>query len=362
MKTFSLVSAALLAAWLLTVGFPGRVASLVRLSLLHIFRWESNKVAHADNGRTPLINRISLGVFFGSFGRILFLLFVLVLSGLTTQGAAYASPAITYGTYVNGTYYGGGTPITYTSDPGGPNYTNQNLSSTGSATDPLDSNLYSSSTASLSNDELKLTLTGSPTYTQGYAEMWDTISASNLPTGPSISANTVVGTLSLNVTESIGTATYNNGGVAGFSLALYDPASFSVPTPITSQDCAFSVQYCNGYIIGNGIGAVSNSVFQGTSNSLSTNVSVTQGELQSGVAFIAEVDAQTYADSTLTAPFVIDPSITFSTPYSGLTLNSESGAHYMLSPVPEPGINAMFIAGLALLGFVVARKTKPQVS
>ncbi|MHB8741671.1 MAG: PEP-CTERM sorting domain-containing protein [Sulfuricaulis sp.] len=285
----------------------------------------------------------------------------LLLSGSLLAGTPGIMPAafgatITDGTYISEFYYDGGAAVGSYSTPGGFNYTNGTLSQTNTISDSASPFASATATASLASDLLSLSLSGSNNYTSGTAEKWDTLTFGNLPSGPSVTASTVLGTLNMSVNASggVGSSTGFNTSSA-WGLDLYNTALLA---PSSGSDCGLVVGACSGLITqsANGViqasGSLSSPFAAGTYN---YSVPITVGDLASGqVAYIAEIAAQ---NGTVNAPLTIDPSITLSGLYSGVTVSSTSGFNYA-APVPLPGTVWLFGSGLVgLLWF-----TRRQVS
>lgn len=276
---------------------------------------------------------------------------------VASMGIVTPAFAITNGTYVSGTVYNNGPlPYTYakgsTGSPSTIDYTNGVSSSTGSTSDPANTSVSATSTASLATDQLSLSLSGSNTYTSATAEMWDTLTFAGLPSGGNVTANTVLGILTMTVTGSIGTATYGTNGYAGYGLSLYDASSFA--TNQYGGGCGYTDgMTCSGLLASNGLGST---LF--TPGTQTFTIDVTPGDLSNGsLAFIAEIYAGNYSDPSLNAPLIIDPTITLTGLYQGVTVTTSSGYSYTgVSAVPEPETYAMLLAGLGLIGFIAYRR------
>jgi hypothetical protein len=268
---------------------------------------------------------------------------VLVLWGIAGNPAA-AAATITDGTYVSETAYVGGLPVTFSTQNF--TYTNGISSQTSTVTDPNAPNVSATSTASLNQDLLSLSLSGSSTYTGAVAEMWDTLTFGGLPANGTITSNTVIGTLSMSVTGSIGTTSSGayGAGYAGYGLQIYNPTSFQPDGP----DCGYyGALSCSGLLQSRGNGP--NLFAPGT---YTFSIDVTPADLTNGsLAYIAEIGATNYSDPSLNAPLVIDPSIAFSPLITGVTIiGSASGSSYGggggTSSVPEPAASGLFAIGL----------------
>lgn len=279
------------------------------------------------------------------FLRVLFLSGSLLAGSLGVGTSAYAS-AITDGTYISDSYYDGGSAVGGYGSPSGFYYTDGILGQTDTISDPASPYASASATASLASDQLSLSLTGSNGSTAGTAEMWDTLTLGNLPSGGTVNNNTVLGTLTMTVSGSIGTATYGAAAYAGYSLDLYNTGSFG---PVSYAGSSFD---CGGGSSCTGL--LSQSTYGSTLFSPGTStfsVPVTLGDLTSGqVAYIAEITATNYSDPSLSAPLAIDPSIALTGLYPGVTVSSTSGYNYA-APVPLPPALWFFVSGL--LGLAV---------
>ena len=282
-----------------------------------------------------------------------------ILTPELANAATVAAPAITYGTFIEGDYLddnGSNTFVTPGSIYAGlPNYTNQIMTQANTVADPSAPGNYASATASLSSDQLSASVGASnpvsnPSYTSATAEMWDTLSLNHLPTGGN--ANTVVGTLNMQVHTYGGVVSGGPGVPLEYELALYNPALFN------SYDfCNFNT--CNGYITASSAGyytGYSNSVNPNSTTNLS--VPITVGDLTNGnVAYIAEI----YGSADPYNPSLnIDPSISLTGLYPGVTVTSLSGTNYVapVSPVPVPDAWVLMVSGLGLLGFILRLKSK----
>ena len=174
--------------------------------------------------------------------------------GTATSAFAIAAPLITDGTYISGAVYDSGFPYSYaTGGSNSINYTNGIMSQTNSASDASSPYSSATSTASLSSNKLNTSLSGSYGYTSGTAEMWDTLKFGNLPSGGTVNANTVIGTLNMTVTGSIGTAQYGVNTYASTGLSLYNTGAFSLQ-PGASFDCGYAGSSCGGLIGTSGLG------------------------------------------------------------------------------------------------------------
>ena len=270
------------------------------------------------------------------------------------NAATVAAPAITYGTYIYG--YGdgysdsGGVNFNVFATPGtsygAPNYTDQIMTQTDRVADPF-AGMYASATASLPVNQLMVSGGGSVSFAA--AEMWDTLSLNHLPTGDN--ANTVVGTLNMQV--------HTNGGVgfdAGlpvhYEFSLYNPALFN-----SDGDCGSSVfGACGGFIAGSDAGfGFNNPVNPNSTKNMS--IPLTVGDLTNGnVAYVAGISGST---TNYNPGFNIDPSISLTGLYPGVTVTSLSGTNYVapVSPVPVPGAWVLMVSGLGLLGFMLRLKS-----
>ena len=271
-----------------------------------------------------------------------------------------ASSAITYGTYIGGYYSdnnnnGSNFFATPGSTPGFPNYTNQVMSQTDTVADPSAPGMYASATASLSSNQLMASggTSNSQSYATATAEMWDTLSLNHLPTGDNV--NTVVGTLDMQVHTNGGVSDGSGLGVpVGYALNLYNPALFnSNNAEFSSPDCGFG--QCSGSIATSSAGGSSNPVNPNSTTNLS--IPITMGDLTNGnVAYIAAISGTTDPNNP---SFSIDPSISLTGLYPGVTVTSLSGTNYVapVSPVPVPDAWVLMVSGLGLLGFMLRLKS-----
>ncbi|MHB1942087.1 MAG: PEP-CTERM sorting domain-containing protein [Acidiferrobacteraceae bacterium] len=295
--------------------------------------------------------------FHGAPGAIRSFFWSLFLSGSLLAGTLGIVPSafgatITDGTYIAGSYYDGGNAVGSYTTSGGFNYTNGTLSQTNTTSDPASPFGSATSTASLTSDQLSMSLSGgSSTFTSGTAEMWDTLTLGNLPSGPGVTASTVLGTLNMSVNAS--TSNPFASASSAWGLDLYSTASFA---PSAGSDCGLVAGACGGLIAQSANGSIQNNGLPlgtfapGTS---SFSVPITLGSLTSGhVAYIAEIAAESNTGALL----AIDPSITLTGLYSGVTVASDSGNNYVTA-VPEPTSAWLFGSGLlGLLGVSRARR------
>ena len=276
-------------------------------------------------------------------------------------------PTITYGTVISaGTYDPGlyNSYPTYTSytTPGYFNYTNGVLSQSRTVLDSYSLYNYgyvfdskASATASLLGNTLSLNLTGSTNgnnggSTGGKAEMWDTLTFGNLPTGSSVNANTVLGTLNMTVNTSMTSQHMNAYGT--YALSVYNPGTFNLLPISSTPDCGLTYSAlrglagCTGVVAGDNVSAVvGNSVL---------SVPITLASLNNGqLAYIAEIVGvnQDYFSTN----FVIDPSVTITGLSHGVTVTSLSGTNYV-STVKEPPTTVLLGGGALLMGLRAFRK------
>ncbi|MBW8073321.1 MAG: hypothetical protein GJU77_06520 [Ferrovum sp.] len=201
---------------------------------------------------------------------------IVVVTG-TFVHTANAS-TITDGTYISD-FYGtvGGSTQGFYSTPGGYNYTNGILSQTNTVSD-LFVHDSATSTANLSGNKLSLNLFSGNGGTQGFAEMWDTLTLGNLPSGGTI--NTLLGTLSMTVTTSLG------GMLA--QMNLFNTGNFTT----YGGDCLMNSS-CGGFIFP----GPPEPVYEYTglpAGSTTFSVPITLGDLTGGqVAYIAGIQGGT---------------------------------------------------------------------
>jgi PEP-CTERM motif len=291
----------------------------------------------------------------------------LLLSGLSLAGTlCIGSPAFaqfTYGTYISGSYYDGGVAQNSFATPGGFNYGNQVLSQTNNVSDPNYPNASASATANLSSNQLSLSLSGSDTFTSAEAEMWDTLTFGNLPSPTSVPGGVLLGTLNMSVTASVGTATYGVNAFSAWGLETFYPSSFG--SNFNGSDCGLVSSYyqcgvgwvdqqSNGLLGANG---VPTATFAAGTYNYSINIYSDFLDPNGQISFISAIAAQNSSDPSLSPNLTIDPSITLTNLYSGVTVLSASGYNYSgVAAVPEPETYAMLMAGLGVLGLMARRR------
>ena len=275
-----------------------------------------------------------------------------ILTPELANAATVATPAITYGTFIQGEYSDNNGANSFTT-PGGFNYTNQIMTQTDTVADPSAPGTYASATASLSSNQLIAsggTSNSSSNVAIADAEMWDTLSLNHLPTGGTINANTTVGTLNMQVHTNGGVSDGPGAGVpVSYGLSLYNPTLFN-----SSGACGLSP--CGGSIATSSAGYYrTNPVNPNSTTNLS--IPITMGELANGsVAYVAEIVGLT---DTNNPGFNIDPSVSLTGLYPGITVTSLSGTNYVapVSPVPVPDAWVLMVSGLGLLGFMLRLKS-----
>jgi len=281
-----------------------------------------------------------------------------VALGSAVTATSASAAGITYGTYSYAADYD--TAQQNTGTLGGFNYTNgfQSQTSALATSGPLLSS-SASANANLSPSKLSVMLTGdgSGEGTYGTAESWDTLTLQNLPTGPSVNANTVLGTLTLTVTASGGSL----DGLAqtNYTLALYNTSQFVQGPNGTTTDCASLT--CTGLVgyAQNAQLSVSPTVYSPipTLGTTTYSVPITLGMLSSGqISFVAEVAGQDHSTVGVNAASLsIDPAVSLTNLYAGVSVQSASGYTAYNSTVPLPASSWMLLSGL--FGFsVMARR------
>jgi hypothetical protein len=257
-------------------------------------------------------------------------------------------------------------------------YTNGNTSQTNDIIDSANGNDQALASATVGGSMLVSILasgtTTHPSTTEAISETWDTLTLSNYPTiGGSVSSSTIVGTLTLQVNQTVST-TANATAATAIGLGLYFTNQFVPATP--GQDCGVvSTQACiaglipgadlggpnpitNGGTIGiNGSGAnhpgsIINPLSTPLPNPLTYSIPLTAGEVAFGsgkISYLADIGAELTSPDATASSIVIDPSITLTGLYAGMTVSSLSGSSY--APVPLPASAWLF--GSGLLGFAV---------
>jgi hypothetical protein len=304
--------------------------------------------------------------------------------GLCLGSASAMAQNISDGTFISGSYYDGGaaptttgsfsSPACSTSCPG-ISYTNGAQSQSAIISDPSFPFAGAAASANLSTDQLVLVTTGSEGTTQARAEMWDTLNLSNLPSGPSISNSTVLGELTMTVNTSAGTATTPIMANSAFGIQIFNTNTFVQSTQ--GADCGtigglFIINPCNAslyYQSSNGGSVQANgSVYGGAITNANANhsytfqVPITFLEAVDGpLSYIAEVAVTNSTGDSLTSPLLVDPSVSFSSDFAGLTLSSTSGINYESppSPVPVPATAWLFGSGLLAVFWASRRRLLP---
>jgi hypothetical protein len=311
---------------------------------------------------------------------------VLLVAVLLAPGSARASAQISFGTYVDMSYNNGGT------GPGSTgsypivqeiNYLNGTLQSapTQALVDTSNGNLVAYASANLYPAQLTLQLGGDGTATtvgttSALAETWDNLNfnlrGANL-TG--VAPSTVMGYLTLTVTATAAPSPLTSTGspaatLTAYGVALYNTATF-FPV-LTGGDCGGAVLVvCQG-VIGPGGSAGGGIALNGVIEPISGFPALVTGQVQvkapitlaqmqaatSGISYIAEIAGSTTAANDLgNLPLNIDPSITLTGLYPGITVSTASGASY--SPVPLPATAWLF--GSGLIGMVAVTRRRRGV-
>jgi hypothetical protein len=278
------------------------------------------------------------------------------MGALGSAPAAFGAP-FTYGTYISESFNDGGSAVGSFATPGGFNYDNGIVDQEKTLSDPAFP--YSSVNAgavitpvpgeTFSSNDLVVSVSGGEdgSITSAMAEMWDTLTFLGVPStlGPPI----LVGTLNMS-----GSA-YNGGatGVNAFSawgLDIEEPTSSFANAGV---NCGLVSSY---YACGVGwIAQLSSGVIEPGGNPSATfapavfNFSypiysdfLTDDQL----SFIETIALTNYSSASLG----IDPTITLTNLYPGVTVASASGATYTVSSVPEPATWAMMLLGVGMIG------------
>jgi hypothetical protein len=255
-------------------------------------------------------------------------------------------------------------------------YTNGNTTQGNLVTDPSNGNDQADASATVGGalvvGILASGTTANPSTTEAIAETWDTLTLSNYPTlGGSVNSNTVVGTLNLTVNQTVST-TANATAATAIGLALYATNQF-LPVD-TGYDCGPVAAQCTGLISGTLLGspdpatnggtiatngggggrpgAITNPLGTARPNPLTFSIPLTLGEvslLSGKISYIAELGAELTSPDSTASSIAIDPSITLTGLYPGMTVSSLSQSSY--SPAPLPASAWLF--GSGLLGFAV---------
>jgi hypothetical protein len=291
-----------------------------------------------------------------------------LLPGANTAFAALISD----GSFIQG-FYNNGTQPTYTAfttfGPNIYNYTNgiqsqASFSLSGPGPGVL-ANAYPSyvnaSAAVSPTTSLAVTVsdpdTASGGFASGTAEIWDTLQLGNLPTG----AVSLIGTLNFTITSSVQSTGALFGAQAAYGFALYNVGTY-IPNS-TGGDCA--MQACGGldYAVGNGgaltgSGIVENGVVP-TSTTYSIPITLAEAEAAAGhggLAYIAELAGYVPAQGPYggNGTLTLDPTVTLTNLYPGVTVSSASGVDY--APVPLPAAAWLLLSGLGGIGFIARRR------
>lgn len=304
--------------------------------------------------------------------------------GLAASVCAASSMAanITDGTYISLSYYDSGNPPGTYQSSSGINYTNGVSSAAQNISDPSSPYASALAAANLNTDTLLSATTGSSTYTTATAEMWDTLTfAGPLPSGATVSST--LGSLNMTVTTSAGGVPTGVNANSAFGLQIFNTAAFAQPS--AGVDCGAMggtvniplgggvvepivfTNPCVASLLGQSINGgsleTSGGILGGTITNANANftyllsVPLTGAELLAGVSYIAEIAVFNTSGSSAT-PLIVDPSISFSSNYAGLTLSSTSGIDYQNppSPVPVPAAVWLFGSGVMALFWTVRRR------
>ena len=233
--------------------------------------------------------------------------------------------------------------------PFGVDYTNGVLSQSLATATKFDRVGASSATASLTNNELSLNLQSASSVSFASAEMWDTLRFGGSVNANTVNANTVLGTLNMAVT--ISTTRVN---LAMYGLGFYDPSTFSHVAQSANGDPNSLGNNCglwNTGGCGGGLGGSFGNIAVSRNSIIS--LPITLGDLHNGqVAYIAEIHGNlTSGRSSL----VIDPSVTITGLYPGVTVSSLSGTNYV-STVEETSTTVLLGGGALLMGLLAFRK------
>ncbi len=257
------------------------------------------------------------------------------------------------------------------------NYTNGIQSQGNTVIDPSNPNDQALASAtvggSLAVSILASGTTTNPGTTEAIAETWDTLVIGNYATlSGSVSSDTVIGTLNLTVNQTISTSA-NATAATAIGLGVFFNNTF-LPA-VTGSDCGPVVTLaCSGLIPGpllggsnpatNGgtialtsggasrPGTITASPLNARPNPLVYSVPITLGDVafaSGDLSYIAEIGASLTTPDGSVSSVVIDPSITLTGLYPGLSVSTTSGSSY--SPVPLPA--AAWLFGSGLLGLVV---------
>jgi hypothetical protein len=283
---------------------------------------------------------------------------------------------ISDGSYISEYYNDGVNPAGFSATSSNIiSYTNGIQTQTNVEMDPSNGNIQAFATANVGG-AMGLSIQGTgtttnPSTTEANSETWDTLTFSNYPTMGSVSENTVIGTLNLtvNLTSNL---TADATSTTALGLGVFLTKQFLPELtgddcgPVTTLQCSGLIPAAdlgganpatNGGTIGingggsNHPGAITNPLATSPPNPLVYSIPLTLGDLflaSGDISYIAEIGTSLTTPDSSISSVVVDPSITLTGLYPGLSVSSSSGSDY--SPVPLPA--AAWLFGSGLLGLV----------